>query len=150
MFIKLDPQPGVGDMSQRKIQRYGAMGLGIMDSPPDAGFISFPGMDPAGVSIVQHKGEWYWARPTFFNPRQPLNQVITTLEPFSELFTDRQMRLIANTLNYVDNDPAGLGGHQAFMLISHLYTLVGLMSDHLNESELARVVEMFYTCHLPG
>lgn len=60
------------------------------------------------------------------------------------------MRLIANALNYADNDPSGLGGHQQTMLVSHLYTLVVVMSAGLDEERLSQVVEMFYSHHLPG
>lgn len=129
MFLKMEPQPGVGDFSQRKIERHGDKGLGIMDSPPNGGFIPFPEVDPTGVKIVSHNGLWYWARPRFSNPTLPIEQVRKTLQAFEELFSDRQMRLIANALNYADNDPAGLGGHQAHILISKLYTLVEILSE---------------------
>ncbi len=49
MYIKMEPQPGVGDFSQHKIERHGDKGLGIMDNPPHWGFIPFPEADPRGV-----------------------------------------------------------------------------------------------------
>lgn len=152
MFQKMNPQPGVGDVGSHVIEWHEDQGLGILDYYPDGAFIPFPGLDPIGVRIVRYNDEWYWAKPSFVNPTQPLKQVIKTLEPFKELFSDRQMRLIANALNYSDNDPAGLGGHQAVLLVAHLFTLVGLMGAQaeFTKSELAELIERFYACHLLG
>lgn len=150
MFVKMDPQPGVGgDVGTRGIERHGDRGLGILDYYPDGAFIPFPGVDPIGVRIVQHNDEWYWARSGFYNPTQPLNWVITRLAPFKELFSDRQMRLIANALNYTDNDPAGLGGHQVLKLVSYLFTLVDLMAVSFDEAGLADLVDEFHIWRLP-
>ncbi len=54
------------------------------------------------------------------------------------------MRLIANALNYADNDPAGLGGHQIHILVSRLYTLVEILMQGYREDELSLILEPFY------
>lgn len=89
MFIKMNPQPGVGDISQRVIKRYGYKGVGIADNENGDGFIAFPGDDATGVKIINRNGSWYWAKPLFTNLTMPVDHVKDVLEPFKELFTGR-------------------------------------------------------------
>jgi hypothetical protein len=60
-----------------------------------------------------------------------------------EVFSERELGLIANSNLYALNDPAGLPGHNLLVLIDKLDTLVALMAGRLSYEELRECVEVF-------
>lgn len=148
MFVVMNPQPKADDISFWPIaysEHLVSWGLSDPNEDPvGSEFILLPkGISPVGMKAVKRNNLWYWARPAFYNLSNPKNQVFETLHPLG-IFDERQVRLIANCLNYQHNDPAGLGCHQANLLVSKLYVLLNLTLALIDPEEKARIVEAYW------
>lgn len=145
MFKVIHPQPQDDDISFWKLKEYPDLGLGIARNDDGLGFIPFPAdEDPVGVKTIKRNHLWFWCRPCYFNLSNPVTNVRMTLQ-LLEIFSDRQMRLIANCLNYADNDPAGQPGHHDNLLVANLYTLLALTLLPLSEKQQTDLVETFHS-----
>ena len=52
----------------------------------------------------------------------------------ADYFTERELRLVANCVEYMDGDPAGLPGHNLMILVAKMATYKGWMHhDRLDE-----------------
>lgn len=148
MFTVINPQPIADDISFWSMvysEHLGGWGLSASkDDPVGNEFIPLPqGISPVGMTVVKRNNLWYWARPAFYNLSNPKYQVIEALTPLG-VFDERQMRLIANCVNYQQNDPAGLGCHQANLLVSKLYVLLYLTLALIDPEEKARIIEAYW------
>lgn len=140
MFILLDPQPhheeDVPNWQRGPIKGHG---LGISNGEM---FVPFPEKDMHGVRIVQLNDWWYWARPAFYNPKMPSLSVRVDLEDL-HAFSGRQLDLIANAVNYVDNHPSGVPGHQLHLIVAMIYELLISALFQLNTEQRATVAKQF-------
>ena len=58
--------------------------------------------------------------------RQAIDDLIPEMREFiKDYFTQRELRLIRNCMEYADEDPAGLPGHNLMMLVSKLVHYFG-------------------------
>ncbi len=148
MFTVIHPQPRADDISlwTMMYSEYHEK-WGLSDphyDPVGSEFVSLPqDISPAGITVVKRNNLWFWVRPAYYNLNSPKDQVKETLQPLG-VFDERQMRLIANCLNYQHNDPAGLGCHQVNLLVSKLYVLFNLTLTLIDDPEEKRgIIEAY-------
>lgn len=67
--------------------------------------------------------------------------LISSLDKIQQLFTERELNLIANCDGYALNNPAGLPGHNLMIIIHKLDTLAYAMSLSLTDEQLHNVFE---------
>ena len=146
MFKVIHPQPQDDDISFWELKEYPDLGMGIARNDDGLGFIPFPAdEDPTGVKTIKRNHLWFWSRPHYYNLSHPITDVRAILEPLG-IFSDYQLRLIADCINYSDSYPAGSGGrHQSNLLTANLYTLLALALNHLSEKRRADLVEVFHS-----
>lgn len=141
--IHPQPLPKYDDISFWELREYLGLGIGIAANGAGDGFIPFPSDEsPIGVKVIKRNYLWFWSRPRYYNPNNPITDVVATLGPL-KIFSDHQLKIIAGCLNYTDNDPPELEGHQNNMLVSNLYTLLALALDQLSEQRVTDLVEVF-------
>ena len=146
MFKVIHPQPNDDDISFWELKEYPGLGMGIARNDDGLGFIPFPAdEDSTGVKAIKRNHLWFWSRPYYYNLSRPIKDVRAILEPL-KIFNDHQLRLIADCLNYTDNEPAGSGGrHQSNLLTANLYTLLGLALNQLSKKRVADLIEVFHS-----
>lgn len=145
MFKVIHPQPKDDDISFWELKEYSDLGMGIARNDDGLGFIPFPAdEDPTGVKVFKRNHMWFWVRPRYYNLSCPVTDARATLVPL-KIFSDYQMKLIASSLNYADNDPAGLDSHQSSLLVANLYTLLALALASQSENQIIDLVETFHS-----
>lgn len=146
MYQLIEPQPTV-DVSFWQIKHVPDQGVGLVNPDDLEGeFIpySLEGGPHDGVQVIRRGGLWYWFRPAYHNWSNPLEDVGKALLPL-EVFTARQIGLIANCINYSHNTPSGLPAHNILALVGHLYALLAPAIAHLSREQIKSVVDQYQT-----
>lgn len=147
MFRVINPQPMASDISFWRMiysDYHDCYGLVFPnDDPETSEFLPLPDdIEPIGINVIRRNNLWFWIRPEYYNLGNPKDNISDILTPFG-LFDDRQIRLIANCLNYQHNDPAGLGCHNVNILVAKLYTLLRLTMDHIDPDDITKIAENY-------
>lgn len=145
MYKVMHPQPAqeYDDISFWKLREYPEIGMGIAANERGEGFIPFPpDENPIGVKVIRRNYLWFWSRPRYYNLSDPISDILATLGPL-KVFNDHQLKIIAGCLNYADNDPPELEGHQNNILVANLYTLLALALNQLPEQRVTDLIEVF-------
>lgn len=63
------------------------------------------------------------------------------IQPVEISFTDREMRLIINSLDYATGDPAGLPGHNLMVIIAKMAAALKISKSDISEALMKQKME---------